>query len=138
MESLVSKTDQLKQIIDQLDKLNFSEETYFSFNKADELDEFVQANKQGLVDISKSLLSAAFNKEGKYAMLDYDVFAVNSCFKPTYVEFKAKKPSYVPTKNIKRFDVRNPFGFALYLLGACISLTCIAVGAYTIVQYLTK
>lgn len=135
MESLVSKTDQLKQIVDQLDKLNFSEETYFSFQKADELDEFVQANKQGLVDFSKSLLSSALKKEGSYGMLDYDVFSIHSYMKPTYVEFKRKEPTLFRRKKPKRFDVSNPLGFAMYLIGYVIGLTCLVTGAYTIVQH---
>ncbi|MEM6829394.1 MAG: hypothetical protein AAF551_02685 [Bacteroidota bacterium] len=135
MESTISKTDQLKQIIHQLEKLDFSEETYFAFKKADELDEFVQANTQGLVDFSKSLLEAAIKKEAAYGILDYDVLSVGSYLKPTYVAFRKKEPEQVKTKRIKRFDVRHPLGFALYLIGLSVTLTCLITGAYTIVRH---
>lgn len=138
MESFLSKTDQLKQIIHQLEKLNFSEETYFSFKRADELDEFVQANKQGLIDFSKSLLNAAVEKEGAYGMLDYDVLSINSCMKPTYVEFKTKEPRHVQVKTVKRFGIGNPLGFTLYLVGSVMGLACLVTGAYTILEYLMK
>lgn len=138
MESYVSKTDQLKEIIGQLEKLDFSEETYFAFKKADELDEYVQANKQGLIGFCKSLLTAVFEKEGQYGVLDYDAISVGSHLKPTYVEFHKKEPKHIAKKVAKRFDIQHPLGLALYLTGSIAGLICLVTGAYTIIDYLIK
>ncbi|MEM7108758.1 MAG: hypothetical protein AAF519_11070, partial [Bacteroidota bacterium] len=78
MESTVSAKEQLKSIIQELEGISFSHEAYFAFKRADQLDEFVQANEQGLIDFAKSILTALMEKEGQYSALDYDVMAIGS------------------------------------------------------------
>ncbi|MEM6817031.1 MAG: hypothetical protein AAF600_22005 [Bacteroidota bacterium] len=128
----------MKSIIQELEGISFPHEAYFAFKRVDQLDEFVQANEQGLIDFAKSILTALMEKEGQYSALDYDVMAIGSDMKPTYVEFKRRESPKVKAKKPAGFDIRNPLTFGLYILGMGVSLACLLTGAYTIIQYLMK
>ena len=134
MELAVSKKEQLKTILQSLESVDFSGESYFAFKKADELDEFVQANEKGVIDFTKSLLNAVIAKEGQYGELDYDVLAIGSDMKPTYVEFNNRETTSVKAKKAEPFGLKKLVCFGLYVLTVTVSLVCLAAGAFTIVS----
>ena len=136
MELITTKNrQQLRSALVDLEKLEFSSESYFALKKSDEMDEFIVANEQGAVEFAKTLLHSVVEQKDGYALLDYNVLASDSDMLPVYVEFvdrQPKKTIKVLTARPNRFDINKPLHLALYLFGLFSGFVCLVTGAYTI------
>ena len=142
MELITTKSrQQLKSTLVDLEKLAFTSESYFALKKSDEMDEFIAANEQGMVEFAKTLLQSVVEREGGYALLDYNVLASDSDMRPVYVEFVDRPPRKtvkVLTTSPQRFNIDKPLHLALYLFGLFSGFVCLITGAYTIFSALLQ
>ncbi|MEM6843716.1 MAG: hypothetical protein AAF944_19045 [Bacteroidota bacterium] len=130
---------QLKATLADLEKLHFSESSYLALKQSGEMDEFIRANEQGVVDFAQALLQSILEQEESYAVLNRAP-AADSDMCPLYVEFlddlSAESIPEVDYIVSKPFVLDRPGPLALYLLGLVSGVVCLVIGAYTIFQAL--
>lgn len=128
---------QLRATLADLEKLHFSESSYLALKQSGEMDEFIRANEQGVVDFAQALLQSILEQEECYALLNQAPTA-DSDMCPLYVEFiddLLSVPEIHSTVS-KPFVLDCPGPLALYLLGLLSGAICLVTGAYTIFQAL--